>query len=285
MTVSDENKRSLLRCPRFIPLLVTGLFLDPEHPRAGSDHEPMAAVQRDFAEALQQLALWSEGRDALLSDVPLSLSNIAGGHTVAIQPVVPALEALVERALSPEAKECANGALMALGVRQPEHHHMDTQAPRHIMLSYQWDHQNVVQRVHEELVRRGYRTWFDLEHMKGSTADAMSDAIDNAEVMLCESTAVLFSFSVLSSVLSGCRRREPCLQRERQLSLGSELCASARARYDTPDDAKAISAEGLARAFIRFPKQTTRSFLKNEPTTLYMSGAYSRHADVLSIRP
>jgi hypothetical protein len=37
--------------------------------------------------------------------------------------------------------------------------------------------------VHE-LQSRGYQTWFDLENMKGSTVDAMSAAVEHAEVML-----------------------------------------------------------------------------------------------------
>ena len=34
------------------------------------------------------------------------------------------------------------------------------------------------------LIARGYVTWFDLSNMKGSTMDAMSDAIEGAAVML-----------------------------------------------------------------------------------------------------
>ena len=34
------------------------------------------------------------------------------------------------------------------------------------------------------LIARGYVTWFDLTNMKGSTMDAMSDAIEGAAVML-----------------------------------------------------------------------------------------------------
>ena len=34
------------------------------------------------------------------------------------------------------------------------------------------------------LIARGYVTWFDLTNMKGSTMDAMSDAIEGADVML-----------------------------------------------------------------------------------------------------
>ena len=52
------------------------------------------------------------------------------------------------------------------------------------MLSYQWDAQGTIHRGNESLMARGYLTWFDLTNMKGSTMDAMSDAIEGADVML-----------------------------------------------------------------------------------------------------
>ena len=39
-------------------------------------------------------------------------------------------------------------------------------------------------RVNNTLIASGYATWFDLTNMKGSTMDAMSDAIEGADVML-----------------------------------------------------------------------------------------------------
>ena len=48
----------------------------------------------------------------------------------------------------------------------------------------QWNVQAAVQRINQSLIARGYVTWFDLTNMKGSTMDAMSDAIEGAEVML-----------------------------------------------------------------------------------------------------
>eukprot|EP01050_Picozoa_sp_SAG11_P016871 SAG11_NODE_2357_length_3468_cov_1.841199_2_plen_688_part_00 len=122
MTVSDENKRRLLRCPGFIALLVDGLLLDPAHPRAGHDREVMAVVQRDYAESLQQLALFPEGREALLADpsIELQLSSMAPllHERVVVMPAIAALELLAAEALSPEAKKAADGALLALGVQQ-----------------------------------------------------------------------------------------------------------------------------------------------------------------------
>ena len=54
----------------------------------------------------------------------------------------------------------------------------------YVAFADQWDSQVVIQRVNEWLIARGYVTWFDLTNMKGSTMDAMSDAIEGADVML-----------------------------------------------------------------------------------------------------
>jgi hypothetical protein len=68
------------------------------------------------------VSLFVEGREALLADPS----------------VVPALETLAKDALSQEAAECAQGALMALGLRQVDSTSADgEEGPRHIMLSYQ----------------------------------------------------------------------------------------------------------------------------------------------------
>ena len=48
----------------------------------------------------------------------------------------------------------------------------------------QWDVQVTIERLVRSLQTRGYLVWFDVDMMKGSTVDAMSDAIDNADVML-----------------------------------------------------------------------------------------------------
>jgi hypothetical protein len=48
----------------------------------------------------------------------------------------------------------------------------------------QWNVQATIQQLNESLIARSYVTWFDLTNMKGSTMDAMSDAIEGADVML-----------------------------------------------------------------------------------------------------
>ena len=42
----------------------------------------------------------------------------------------------------------------------------------------------MIKRIHAALVQRGYSMWIDVEQMKGSTVDAMSLAVEDAEVVL-----------------------------------------------------------------------------------------------------
>ena len=54
----------------------------------------------------------------------------------------------------------------------------------HVMISYQWDAQDVLVQVKNQLQANGYRVWMDLEQMGGSTLDAMAKAVENAAVVL-----------------------------------------------------------------------------------------------------
>ena len=103
LCISDVAKQMLLSNAGFIPHVVDGLLLNPEHPRKSSDEAIKAIVQRDFAECIQQLSLFAPGCEALKS---------AG--------IVEALDALVDKAWTEEAKDSARGALMQLTDRHRE---------------------------------------------------------------------------------------------------------------------------------------------------------------------
>ncbi len=171
LCVSDLNKELLLNAEGLVPLLLDLLLLDPEHPcREQADFDAFApAVQRDFTEAITQLAMFPPGREALLRDPT----------------VAEALRQVAAEGWTQESQNFAESALLAMSDRQPdadqEHRTADQE---HVMLSYQWDVQEVVRRVVNELQFRGYQTWFDLDNMKGSTMDAMGHAVDNAAVMI-----------------------------------------------------------------------------------------------------
>ena len=154
LCVSDENKPLLLANPDFIPYLVDALLLDADHPRAGMKQELKVWLQTHHAECLAQLAVFEPAREVLRKDLS----------------VIPALEAVAEAGLSAEARQFAQAALLALSDKEL-HLHVDGQ--KHIMLSYQWDQQQTIERLNESLIGRGFLTWFDLINMKGSTMDAM----------------------------------------------------------------------------------------------------------------
>ena len=48
------------------------------------------------------------------------------------------------------------------------------------MLSYNWDHQDVIKRINKALQTRGYMTWIDVEKMQGSTIETMAEAVEQA---------------------------------------------------------------------------------------------------------
>jgi len=62
------------------------------------------------------------------------------------------------------------------------------QRKRHVLLSYNWDHQELAKKVRAELGRRGFEVWFDIEQIHGSTLAAMAEAVENsAAVLVCMS--------------------------------------------------------------------------------------------------
>ena len=176
-----------------------GLFLDPKNPRGANAVPPatptppdlQAICQLTCTEALQQLALYGSGREAILCDAT----------------VMKSLEGVMEHGLTKEAQELASVALLALSDKEL----VSADGQKHIMLSYQvrrfgaelvlellrkskftrtlkhtdskreqtfivsclhgcaqWSHQAIIKRINASLLRRDYVTWFDLTNMKGS---------------------------------------------------------------------------------------------------------------------
>ena len=141
----------LLSNSGFVTHLLDGLLLDPEHPRKDTDETVKTAVQRDFAECIQQISLFPPGCEALKEN----------------EAIIQALSILKDKAWSEEARICAEGALIALMPPEPEP--LPDGEEKHVMLSYQWDAQATVKRINDSLIKRGYTTWLDLTHMKGET--------------------------------------------------------------------------------------------------------------------
>lgn len=55
---------------------------------------------------------------------------------------------------------------------------------KHIFLSYNHDHSDMVHRVKNRLQQDGHKVWIDTEQMGGSTLEAMAEAVENAAIVL-----------------------------------------------------------------------------------------------------
>ena len=136
-------------------MLLEALLLDTSHTRQNQPEAVKAAIQRDAAECLLQIALCDSGRALLVGDGV----------------VMDVLRALTEgRALTDEAVISAHGALMALEGRSPHETQgtgrggngngsEDEGNPQHVMLSYQWNVQTTIVRIVRSLQKRDYDVW------------------------------------------------------------------------------------------------------------------------------
>ncbi|XP_053382963.1 uncharacterized protein LOC128549690 [Mercenaria mercenaria] len=53
-----------------------------------------------------------------------------------------------------------------------------------VMISYQWNDQQVLKIIRENIKARGYEVWMDIYQMGGSTLQAMADGVEGADVFL-----------------------------------------------------------------------------------------------------
>ena len=87
---------------------------------------------------------------------------------------------------NPEVQKEAAGALWEIEGKQARNkaEKIEETTRNHVMISYQWDAQEVLVEVKNKLQASGYRVWMDLEQMGGSTLEAMAKAVENAAVVL-----------------------------------------------------------------------------------------------------
>ena len=83
-----------------------------------------------------------------------------------------------------EVQKAAAGALWELEGKTARHSERMESTGNHVMISYQWDSQEVLVEVKNRLQASGYRVWMDLEQMGGSTLEAMAKAVEDSSVVL-----------------------------------------------------------------------------------------------------
>lgn len=86
----------------------------------------------------------------------------------------------------PDVQKGAAGALWEIEGKTARKQAEETRevSANHVMISYQWDSQEVLVEVKNKLQANGYRVWMDLEQMGGSTLETMAKAVENASVIL-----------------------------------------------------------------------------------------------------
>ena len=90
----------------------------------------------------------------------------------------------LQQSKNPEVQKAAAGALWEIEGKTARHLERIESTGNHVMISYQWDSQEVLVEVKNRLQASGYRVWMDLEQMGGSTLEAMAKAVENSSVVL-----------------------------------------------------------------------------------------------------
>ena len=90
----------------------------------------------------------------------------------------------LQQSKNSEVQKAAAGALWELEGKTARHSERMESTGNHVMISYQWDSQEVLVEVKNRLQASGYRVWMDLEEMGGSTLETMAKAVENSSVVL-----------------------------------------------------------------------------------------------------
>ena len=90
----------------------------------------------------------------------------------------------LQQSENPEVQKAAAGALWEIEGKTARHLERIESTGNHVMISYQWDSQEVLVEVKNRLQASGYRVWMDLEEMGGSTLETMAKAVENSSVVL-----------------------------------------------------------------------------------------------------
>ncbi|THD19436.1 TIR domain [Fasciola hepatica] len=188
----DRNKRLLIR-NNALKVIETSLN---EAVKMKYPHTPM-----DFTHEVVESAVSPDALAVATLEFLWALTFVAESH----QSLAPGSDFrrlferfATERGWSNDCQLVAKGILWTLGTssgglasQQPQtieemmaedrrHHRLIG----HIMISYQHSTKPIMLKVRDELKKRGYDVWMDVDYMRGSFVDAMADAIENAAALV-----------------------------------------------------------------------------------------------------
>ena len=155
LTINDDNKKILGQIG-VIPVLISVIKTSKE------DEEKASATR-----ALWMLAFDDNNKEEIRQE--------EGAMDILHQ---------LQQSENPEVQKAAAGALWEIEGKTARHLERIESTGNHVMISYQWDSQEVLVEVKNRLQASGYRVWMDLEQMGGSTLEAMAKAVENSSVVL-----------------------------------------------------------------------------------------------------
>ena len=203
--VNEETNHLILADEHLLNFIITLL----NEAWQSDDHRSNGFSTKELAEGLSHLAindtnkkvLGQKGAVQVLTSVLLASRDdeeraitvkalwmlaFDDGNKEAIRKEDGALKALrqLQHSKDLEVRKAATGALWELEGKTARNLEKRETTGNHVMISYQWDSQDVLIEVKNRLQASGYRVWMDLEQMGGSTLEAMAKAVENASVVL-----------------------------------------------------------------------------------------------------
>eukprot|EP01043_Picozoa_sp_COSAG02_P086532 COSAG02_NODE_23963_length_702_cov_1.271973_1_plen_196_part_10 len=138
--ISDANKRLMLECDGLIEALVQCLLLEPGNKRRTQDSGD--ALQEAAAGTLHELSLFAPWAQALRAHpgVIRALRELLDAGTKVAQESAAAALFELDHEVRASSTAVGGGDGSGTGVES-------SQPPPHIMMSYNWDHQDVILRV------------------------------------------------------------------------------------------------------------------------------------------
>lgn len=173
LSVAESNKELLAKVPELVELLLNVLEL--EHSDDLVDY-----IAKELPQSKQEAAkiLWN------LSYSKTNHKNIEAANGIK------RLKQILPKSDNSILRTNIEGTLFVLEnkIQKVSHTTTSTDKAKHIMISYNWGNQATILRLAKSLKEKGYAVWLDVDEMKGSTLEAMADAIENsALVLMCVS--------------------------------------------------------------------------------------------------
>ena len=156
LAINDDNKKILGQIG-VIPVLIPVI-------KTSNEDEERASATR----ALWMLAFDDNNKNKILQE--------EGAMDILHQ---------LQQSENSEVQKAAAGALWKLeGKTARQSSEKIESTGNHVMISYQWDSQEVLVEVKNRLQASGHRVWMDMEQMGGSTLETMAKAVENSSVVL-----------------------------------------------------------------------------------------------------